>query len=843
MPPGQALAPLALAAIALVASVAAQTRPANKSANTANIAFLDGGSVISADQFYFGMLMAGNEINSNTSILQDVKLLFPRIRVQSFTSRPAAVYDSVAALCDTGIYRAFMCRVNSVTARAIALICPKVPTFSSTAATTALSDKSLYPKFYRSQIPVTQGILTMIAMFRYFGWRKTGIAYGASGLFPESGDASKQLFPIYGIQVLTSIKVPDYDSTISQLYYPQIKSQYNFLAQTKLRILCAFFDTSAVIDFAMAANRSGLIGRDYVWFSLNTPSYDSNAQLRWDTPLDPSLFRSMLIPSFESFPNPSDPYYIAFFPRFQAFATWTIANQANLYRDINFAQTDTRQQDYPPNFFYADPPTDSIPSTGTIAAYDSVRALAYTLERVIVEANTTGAALANGSLTSSITLAKLIDDYSHKPMLVNFAAFTPQGDPVPNPFVMSIMRGEGLRDTFDTAANVTIDSITGVGNVSLDESKFFWSGNRSFNDVPIDSAPEKEDFVKITDGVVIVLVYMAILVVLLCVSAAAFVFFMEKSQFIRPFSPRLLSCIALGLAVIQFNTFVLIGKEKPIGCALRPWPTSLGITMVLASIIAKNLRMIGVFSFSASRLSLILDKIKKEHIIAIHVAMIVLVVVLLAIGSALSPMISEAVYVDLLDAYRFMCVAGNAMGHVVKSVVAYIVLQVLAVWLLCFANRDLPDAYNDARESASSAAVILLLGAICFLAGSTQSTATSEFAMESACTAVTGITVLILMLGKPVTNCVVEELLSGHRVNKSARVRTKQRSKSGTRSASHRSHASRDSAVERPTPTFETEEISLEVQTDLASFKSLMVFTGSFYRNGAQPYCISFHHP
>ncbi|KAL2911750.1 hypothetical protein HK105_208753 [Polyrhizophydium stewartii] len=194
---------VAVAVGALVFAVGAQTRPSSKAANSVKIGFIDVGSAISADQFYFGMLMAGNEINANATILQDVTLTFPRIRMQSATTRPAAVYDSVASLCDSGQYRAFLCRTNSATAQAIALICPTIPT---------------YPLFYRSQMPITPNILTMIAMFRYFGWMKTGIVFSASGVYPEANTVSKQLFPAYGIQVLTSIKIPDYDATISTLH-------------------------------------------------------------------------------------------------------------------------------------------------------------------------------------------------------------------------------------------------------------------------------------------------------------------------------------------------------------------------------------------------------------------------------------------------------------------------------------------------------------------------------------------------------------------------------------------------------------------------------------------------
>ncbi|KAL2911749.1 hypothetical protein HK105_208752 [Polyrhizophydium stewartii] len=785
---------VAMAVGALVFAVGAQTRPSNKTANAVNIGFLDVGNVVTADQFYFGMLMAGNEINANATILQDVTLTFPRIRMQSATTRPAAVYDSVASLCDSGQYRAFLCSINT----------NNTLTYS-------------YPLFYRSQTPLTPNILTMIAMFRYFGWKKTGIVYGASGLYPETNDASKQMFPAYGIQVLTSIKIPDYDSTISTLYYPQIKAQFDFLAQTKLRIFCAYFDTAVVLDVAMAANRTGLIGRDY------------------DTPLDAKLLSGFLVPSFSTAPNPADPYYAAFFPRFQTFATWTIANQAGLYRDINFGQTDSRQQDYPRNFFYGDPPTDSIPAQSVIFAYDVTRALAYTLEQIIVDAQTTGAALANGSLASAITLAKLTKDYTTKPMLVTIPAFTPQGDPLPNPLIIVELQGKSFTDVYDTVASVSLDPVTGNGNMTIDKSKFFWNGNRSLSDVPIDSMPDKEDFVKTSDTIVVVMLAIAALVALACLAAALFVIVKEKSQFIRLFSPRLLAGISIGLALMQVNSFLLVGKNKPVGCALRPWPVPVGVSVVLASIVAKNLRIISVFAFSMSRMLSLFDRLKKIHIIAIHT-------ILLAVVTAISPMTSDAVYANWLDGYQYTCVASAAVNAAVAAVVVWIALLMIGTWVLCYLNSGLPDAYNDTIESAGSAAIILLLGALAFLAGASPATATSAFALEMVCTAVAGVTVLMLMLGKPVMNCIVEEILGGRRVNKAARVRTKRSSRSGGHSASSHSQVtsvtsdssfkvskssvaainpkSSEIASDKQGPerqaTLETEAMSQEVQIDIS---------------------------
>nr|KAJ3421562.1 hypothetical protein HK105_003091 [Polyrhizophydium stewartii] len=573
----------------------------------------------------------------------------------------------------------------------------------------------------------------------------------------------------------------------------------------------------------------------------------SRSTTRQDTPLDASLFRGVFCVWSFLAPNPADPYYAAFFPRFQTFATWTIANQAGLYYNINFGQTDSRQQDYPRNFFYGDPPTDSVPSTYVTGAYDVTRALAYTLEQVsdatlrrsrmasvltsvgnqiIVDAQTTGAALANGSLASAITLAKLTKDYTTKPMLVTIPAFTPQGDPLPNPLIIVELQGKSFTDVYDTVASVSLDPVTGNGNMTIDKSK---NGNRSLSDVPIDSMPDKEDFVKTSDTIVVVML-------------ALFVIVKEKSQFIRLFSPRLLAGISIGLALMQVNSFLLVGKNKPVGCALRPWPVPVGVSVVLASIVAKNLRIISVFAFSMSRMLSLFDRLKKIHIIAIHTVLILVPMILLAVVTAISPMTSDAVYANWLDGYQYTCVASAAVNVAVAAVVVWIALLMIGTWVLCYLNSGLPDAYNDTIESAGSAAIILLLGALAFLAGASPATATSAFALETVCTAVAGVTVLMLMLGKPVMNCIVEEILGGRRVNKAARVRTKRSSRSSTHSASSHSQVtsvtsdssfkvskssvaainpkSSEIASDKQGPerhaTLETEAMSQEVQIDIS---------------------------
>ncbi|KAL2919155.1 hypothetical protein HK105_201429 [Polyrhizophydium stewartii] len=366
--------------------------------------------------------MAAREINMNPDVLQDVTITTARFLLPPISSSQAALYDAAV---------------------------------------------TIYPLFYRFAVRITEQIQAAVAQHKYFGWTHIGVVYSKSAVWPLSAKLSQQLFPANGISVVASVSMTLYDPSASQTYYPQIKSAFEFLRSTKLRIFLALADTWQTMDIMMAAHRVNLVGRDY---AIDDPSIHE----RWDTPLDASLLQGVGYIRFTTGPFFTDPYLQAWLPRFQSTVAWAVANEPQLYQDLRLNETDTTQQDHPTNFFFDDPGTNQLPSYMVLAGYDATLGMAQAFEKLISESGTTGQALANGSLTSRLTLDRMLAPLQGAKSLTGMTTFTPQGDPVVNPLTFNLFRGTALTDLGILAANITLDAATGNGVFSPDKSVFVW---------------------------------------------------------------------------------------------------------------------------------------------------------------------------------------------------------------------------------------------------------------------------------------------------------------------------------------------------------------------------------
>nr|KAJ3420004.1 hypothetical protein HK105_006226 [Polyrhizophydium stewartii] len=394
----------------------AAARASNKTANTATITIIDGSFPFAADQLLLGAYMAATELNANTSILQDVSLSINRVVMPQAERQPAVVYDMAAGLCNAAQTSAFLSFVTSGTALAVSLICPEV------------------------------GL-----NLDFFGWTKVGIVYGETGVWRDVALVAHGLFRDQGIDVLASVKMPDYRQTISTLYYPQLRSSFEFLRSTKLRIFMLLTYSNSVMDALTAANRTGLIGRDYgILAALMTPG--SSLDARYD-----------------------DPYFMNWIPRFAIFANQTLTNQPGLFRDVNFQQTDTTAPDYQANFFYDDPGTNTLPAYLVDLGYDAVNSLAFTFETLITDKSATGTELCNGSLAQFYSIDRLTRPFKEQQTLFDLKQFTPQGDPVASAYAILQCTGQSFVD-YVISGNVTLDPMTGAGTFGMNRITFIWCG-------------------------------------------------------------------------------------------------------------------------------------------------------------------------------------------------------------------------------------------------------------------------------------------------------------------------------------------------------------------------------
>ncbi|KAL2916686.1 hypothetical protein HK105_203800 [Polyrhizophydium stewartii] len=752
-----ALTLLAAAHLAGTAVVAA--RASNKTANAATITIIDGSFPFAADQLLLGAYMAATELNANTSILQDVSLSINRVVMPQAERQPAVVYDMAAGLCNAAQTSAFLSFVTSGTALAVSLICPEIPHFSPASTSNALSDKHIAPLFYRNLLPLSQAMAVFAAPIKFFGWTKVGIVYGETGIWRDAAAGIKTLLRDQGVDVLASVSMADYNPDVSALYYPQIRSSFEFLRSTKLRVFTLMVYDIATMDALMAANKTGLIGPDYVWMTGNAPGYDPDLQSRWDTTVDPKLSQAIITTSYDISPDFDSPYGQAWIPRFVNFANQTLTNQPGLFRDVNFQQTDTTAPDYPANFFYDDPGTNQVPNAYVAGGYDAVNSLAFTFETLITDKSATGTELCNGSLAQFYSIDRLTRPFKEQQTLFNLKQFTPQGDPVASAYTVLQFLGVDIPDQVVDVGSITFDPVAATYKFSMNRITFIWAGNRSLDDVPRDFPPTPEDFVDIKSPSTIMAILISAAVALASLACAAIIA-------MRQIAPPTVPIVGLGLAVTQTNVLTMIGKDKPVACAFRPWPIVLGLSIVLGAMALK-----AVFTLINTRWGAMIKSINKTHINLAVAAVVLLFGTLLAVQSATCPLRSEAVFLDWLGGFAYTCVRQGPLSALAILQITGIAFLIVAVAWLSFATRDLPEKLNDSKQTGASVGTIAMFCAVVILQSTTQASVVSQFLFETACVVGVSSFVCWVYLGIPIWRHMQQTADRTHRIHVHRRVR------------------------------------------------------------------------
>ncbi|KAL2919898.1 hypothetical protein HK105_200815 [Polyrhizophydium stewartii] len=641
--------------------------------------------------------MAANITNTDPSILPDVTVLVDEIEMPQFEASPAQVYDLSVDLCDSSRYVTFVGYMTSQTTLALSSVCPDIPQTTIGAAIPQLSDKRLYKLFYRFVETISQDINILASMFRFFGWKKTG--FMTSLAYEYAGLVFTQIFQQQGISVLAKVRLPSYDPTISQLYYPQVRSEFEFLKSTRLRIFVLFATTDENTDILLAANRTGLVGRDYYWCFYNSISFTPDQQDRWDTPADPSIFKGIVFPWFSINQSFDTVYSAAWLANFTAFVADSIARDSALYPYMNLGETDTTAQDYPQNLFYDDPGNNQAPSFCSMSGFDIAHGLLRTFEDLIVRNSATGMQLADRSLLRRLALKDILASLASEPSITGLTQFTDQGDPLADPFQLLQFSGKTLNDIGSPIANVP--------------------DNRPFLQFPVDSDPDQFDFVDLattgTKAVLgVVLVSLIAHVAVICVLV-----WNAERQF--------------GLAVIHLDVLTLVGKIRPLGCLLRSWPLTLGLSIVLCAAIQKNVILLDIFSPVLNMWASPIQRVNRIVLDIITAPLTLVTLVLLCIQAAVAPLQCVETYIESINTTRYLCAGSKLTGALQTLVDMWLALLSSGVVALFILNRNLPEAFNDTRELAVSFAIMGLMIGVYNIPGSDERTMQAQLFLEIGC--------------------------------------------------------------------------------------------------------------
>ncbi|KAJ1342232.1 hypothetical protein BSLG_003155 [Batrachochytrium salamandrivorans] len=427
-------------------------RSNNKSETTLYIT-KSGMSFVDTDRFMFGMKMAVSEINVNSSLLQDVTLQINiDDSIDGFSNNIASLYETAIQLCDMNNTIGFLLDMSSGVAISFEKMCPQTPAFSSISAGDALSDK------------------------------KIGVVYMDYSSFPGVARAYISMCSNQGIHVNAFAPMSVY--TAPGLYYPQIKSTFNYLLSTNLRVFVISGASNDIPDVILAARKAGIYGRDY------------------GEKVNSSILDGVIALGSDPGNTIASDYTASWLTRFNLSKNELLSTNMSEYKSIDRTVTDEFQEDFPLNLFYDDPGIWTVPAYSIQDGYDTVYALARVWDNIINSNRETGSAVMNKSIASQISLPLILHALSDTNLNLRVHNLNDNGDinTSTNTLMQCISNG-----TCHDVATFGRNNVTHALTLNL-SSLFKWTGNRTQMDVPIGFPPIIYNYISISSPITIVII-------------------------------------------------------------------------------------------------------------------------------------------------------------------------------------------------------------------------------------------------------------------------------------------------------------------------------------------------
>ncbi|KAJ1341438.1 hypothetical protein BSLG_003867 [Batrachochytrium salamandrivorans] len=456
-------------------------RSNNKSETTLYIT-KSGMSFVDTDRFMFGMKMAVSEINVNSSLLQDVTLQINiDDSIDGFSNNIASLYETAIQLCDMNNTIGFLLDMSSGVAISFEKMCPQTPAFSSISAGDALSDKKNFPLFWRYVTNWGNALQVNINFIKYFGWSQIGVVYMDYSSFPGVARAYISMCSNQGIHVNAFAPMSVY--TAPGLYYPQIKSTFNYLLSTNLRVFVISGASNDIPDVILAARKAGIYG-DY------------------GEKVNSSILDGVIALGSDPGNTIASDYTASWLTRFNLSKNELLSTNMSEYKSIDRTVTDEFQEDFPLNLFYDDPGIWTVPAYSIQDGYDTVYALARVWDNIINSNRETGSAVMNKSIASQISLPLILHALSDTNLNLRVHNLNDNGDinTSTNTLMQCISNG-----TCHDVATFGRNNVTHALTLNL-SSLFKWTGNRTQMDVPIGFPPIIYNYISISSPITIVII-------------------------------------------------------------------------------------------------------------------------------------------------------------------------------------------------------------------------------------------------------------------------------------------------------------------------------------------------
>ncbi|KAG0352968.1 hypothetical protein BG005_007675 [Podila minutissima] len=565
-----------------------------------------------------------------------------------------AIFSTVSLLQTEGGVSGVIGDVSSALTVQSALLTSRlsIPQCSFSAGSTQLSSKEDYGHFFRTIPTELMFGRVMIDFVASRGWKTMAVFYTGDALGSEMMDsismqAKKRNINIgYRHAFWTMGSSSDVDAALDGL------------KDSGQQIVVVAAVGIPQIKLMVEAVRRGLVGKNYVWMTINQVT-EPLLEIANIKPADLNglfMFDNMLklhgYPPYEEFLD-----------------KWSEMNPAEYpysgSRDI---------------------------SSNEAQAYSCMMVLANGFANAVKGNWTALHLLASGRLGSKL-----------RPMSMNTNYTGPAGPMLFDDFG-DVVYGNFILYNYQNGRAVAVGtSYSGVFNVS--SPPMYFDGTYI---APSDSAPLRVLNPEFGSPIGVVIIAIAGLSIVFSVITMVIVILHRHAQVIKASSP-LFCCLELvGFIMLYIST--ILGLDIPVQgvCVARPLTLNIGFMLVVSNIVAKNFRVYRIFHniYVTKRV------IRDSHLLKIVGTIMFVNIAIMAVWFAKTPPTLQQVTMGDLTTY-FTCNTQSGTGTPFFAVLfAYNVALLLVATYLAYKNRNVAANYNECRQIAFVVYNILLSGCI-----------------------------------------------------------------------------------------------------------------------------------
>jgi ABC-type branched-subunit amino acid transport system substrate-binding protein len=558
---------------------------------------------------------------------------------------------------------------SSSSSQTVAPVCNafSVPQISYSSSNPSLSDKSLYPWFFRTcPSDALQGAAWVSAL-RHFKWEACAVISTSDAYGSGASNVLLNLAPTYNISVLRSTQFSV--NTPSTGIIANVRSLRDSGAKV-IVIAAVFADARNVL---IAAYGEGMLGpkTGYTWILSEAAAVESlfRAGDEWDAKLKAALPGSIgTRPVYGSGPLWD-----------QFLSIWNTKN-ATEYTGARAPITDG----YAPYvidglyaFAYA---ADALIKNNTqprgIAFFNALKAVSFS------------------GVTGTVRFDKNLDRPSDYEIL-NCAPDTYEGG-VTGSFWRTVGRWSGI------ANEVTF----------TDESKLWWPNGAGPANLPVDGLARERYYIRWDSAYAIVVAIITALLLALMIFTIVVIILRRDTPVMRHASVSFLITMVIGFMLLYVSQFFWFADPTPALCNLRVWFGFMGYVLAYGSLLGKTFRIYRIFSANKK---LVRTVITDAQLVPYIIVITGIQLVILILWVSLNPFTP----IENLNGAKTLYNRGCGTDAIVWPALslAYCGVLALVTLFLSFNTRKVPASFRETFWINNASFVILFIAAVAVAVG------------------------------------------------------------------------------------------------------------------------------